>query len=126
MSLYASVALFRRDGKIAYRPPRKEASAEVTQARKSASRFWSGNISAPDRLTRIIVTRADGPVIRVSERVMHAGAREWVEFTLQPRQAAEQPHLAACMAELGIDPSRAAPPVPDELEINGAIYRRVI
>lgn len=123
MTLFASVALFRRDGRMTFKPPRKEASAIVTQARKSASRFWRASIQEPDKLNKVIVVTCAGSMATIAE---HGGARAWVEYTLPVAEAAQQPHLAACLAELGIDASKAPPPMPDTLEINGVIYRREI
>lgn len=123
MSRFASVALFKRDGNIVFRPARKEASPTKTQARKSASRFWNGNIVEPDKLTRLLVVEMCGQMVDVSER---GHARNWIEYSLTPAEAAKQAHLAACLGELGIDPAAAPPPMPDVLEINGVIYRREI
>lgn len=127
MTLFASVALFRRKDGIVFKAPRKEPSAEKTQARKSAARFWSGNIIEPDVLTKIILVSTFGQLIHVAERAANSGRdRPWVEFNLQHAEALKQPHLAACLAELGVDPGAASVPLPETLEINGVIYRREI
>lgn len=121
MPMFASVALFRRNGQMTYRPPVKRSHENVTQARKSAARLWNDAIRAPDKLHRIIVVARDGKGIHISEKV-----GGWTEATMHPAEAAKQPHLAACLKELGIDPNAAPPPMPDVLEINGVIYRREI
>jgi hypothetical protein len=123
MSRFVSVALFKRGGNTVFKPARKEASPEKTQARKSASRFWNGNIIEPDKLTKVIVVEIVGQIVHVSER---GHARSWVDYRMTVAEAAKQAHLAACLAELGIDPAAALPPMPDTLEINGVIYRREI
>ncbi|WP_454618347.1 hypothetical protein [Bradyrhizobium cenepequi] len=127
MTLFASVALFRRDGAIVFKAPRKEPSQDKTQARKSASRFWRGNIAEPDVLTKIIVVQQAGRLIQIAERAVSGGQdRPWVEYRLDHAEAIKAPHVAACLAELGVDPASAPPPMPDTLEINGVIYRREI
>lgn len=127
MTLFASVALFRRDGGIVFKSPRKEPSQDKTQARKSASRFWRGNIAGPDVLTKIILVQCTGQLIYVAERATNGGKdRPWVEYHIDHATAAKALHLAACLAELGIDPAAAPPPLPETLEINGVIYRREI
>lgn len=129
MSLFVSVALFRRNGQPTFRPPRKEASDTSTHARKTAARFWGGAIQEPDKLTKVFVVRADSIRVTVAERSFTASSNRWnpwVEYALTPAEAADQPHIAACLAELGIDPTKAPPPLPDVIEINGAIYRREI
>lgn len=128
MTPFASVALFRRNGKITFLHPRKEPSAPATQARKSASRYWNNRISGDDVLTRIIVAQAIGGTVHVAERTYTATgpSRNWIEYSVDAADAVKQPHLAACLAELGVDPDRAPPVMPDTLEINGIIYRREI
>ena len=127
MTPFASVALFRRDGSTVFKAPRKEPNADKTQARKSASRYWRGNIAEPDGLTRIILVQVTGQLIYVAERAAVGGLdRPWVEYHLDHAAAAKTPHIAACLAELGVDASAAPPPLPDTLEINGVIYRREI
>lgn len=124
MTGYASVAVFKRDGNTVFRAPRREASTEKTQARKSASRFWKGAISAPDKLVKIVVVTRERNHIVVSER--RQPGRGWIEFEADAAQISAQTHLSACLAELGIDAASAPAPLPDFLEINGAIYRREI
>lgn len=127
MTLFASVALFRRGDGIVFKAPRKEAGQDKTQARKSAARYWRGNIVEPDVLTKIILVHTIGPLTVIAERSVSAGRdNPWVEFQRYHADAAKQPHIAACLAELGIDPAAAPPPMPDTLEINGIIYRREI
>lgn len=127
MTIFASVALFKRDGAIRYRPPRKEPSDTETQARKSAARYWRGNIAEPDVLSKVVLVSAAGRLVTISERPINAArGRPWVTWTAHPLEAAKQPHIAACLAELGVDPAAAPPPMPDTLEINGVIYRREI
>jgi len=123
VTLFASVALFRRDGRMTFKAPRKEASNIVTQARKSASRFWRSSIQEPDKLAKVIVVACQDRTLQIAE---HSGGRRWVEYTLTVAEAALQPHLAACMVELGIDAAKAPPLLPDTLEINGIVYRREI
>lgn len=123
MTLYASAALFRRDGRMTFRSPRKEASAIVTQARKSASRFWRNSVRDPDKLAKVVVVSCQDNVAHVAE---HTGGRQWVEYAMTVSEAAQQPHLAACLVELGVDAAKAPPALPDTLEINGIVYRREI
>lgn len=127
MPLFASVALIKRKDGIVFKAPRKEPSDTATQARKSAARFWNGNVAAPDVLTKIIVVNAVGPTTIISERPAN-GRRDqpWVEYRRQHRDAAKQSHVAACLNELGIDVNAAPPAMPETLEINGVIYRREI
>lgn len=122
MTPFASVALFHRDNAVKFRPPRKEPCQDKTQARKSASRYWRGNIVEPDALTKIFLVQHDGGTVYVCERA--TSGQSWVEYRLDPDKAIKTPHIAACLAELGIDPADAPPPMPDVLEINGIIYRR--
>jgi len=126
--IYASAALFRRDGRQTFKPPRKEASPISTQARKSAARHWANVINEPDRLLKVFTVCQDGALIRVSERAftIQVPPRPWIEKQMTVQEAADQPHLAACLSELGIDPHKAPPPMPDTLEINGILYRREI
>jgi len=127
MTPFASVALFNRDGAVRFRPPRKEPCQDKTQARKSASRFWRGNIIEPDVLTKIILVQQAGRLIQIAERpTVNGQDRPWVEYRIDHAEAIKAPHVAACLAELGIDPASAPPPMPDTLEINGVIYRREI
>ncbi|MGJ5032290.1 hypothetical protein ACQR1I_36010 [Bradyrhizobium sp. HKCCYLS2038] len=127
MTPFASVALFRRDGATVFKAPRKEPSGHKTQARKSASRFWRGNIGGADVLTKIVLVQQSGSAIQIAERATVNGQdRPWVEYRLDHAEALKAPHLAACLAELGVDPSAAPPAMPDVLEINGVIYRREI
>lgn len=127
MTPFASVALFRRGGGIVFKAPRKEPSPEKTQARKSASRYWRGNIVEPDVLTKIILVQHDGRTVHIAERATNNGLdRPWVEHRLDADTALKTPHLAACLSELGVDPASVPPPMPDVLEINGVIYRREI
>lgn len=127
MTLFASVALFRRGDGIVFKPPRKEPSPNKTQARKSASRFWTGNITEPDRLNKIVLVQPIGQTIYVCERAINARRdRPWLEFRIDAAEAFKQPHLAACLHELGVDAAQAPPSLPETLEINGMIYRREI
>lgn len=125
MTPFASVALFKRDGKLTFKAPRKEPHDTVTQARKSASRYWNGNIAAPDKLMKIILVQVTGPVATIHERAVNSGHdHPWLREGLQLASAAIQPHLAACLNELGVDATKAPTPLPDILEVNGVIYRR--
>ena len=121
MTSFATVALFRRNGQMTFRPAVKQVQDNLTQARKSSARLWQGAIKAPDKLVRIIVVHGDAQRIGLSERTP---AGRWVETFIPATVAAEQPHLLACLKELGIDPGTVPPPLPDVIEINGVIYRR--
>lgn len=121
MTAFATTALFRRNGQMTFRQPAKIVLDNLTQARKSAARLWQGAIKAPDKLARIIVVHGDAQRIGLSERTP---AGRWVETFIPATVAAEQPHLAACLRELGIDIEKSPPPLPDVIEINGVIYRR--
>lgn len=127
MTPFASVALFRRDGSIKFKPPRKERPDDLTQARKAAMRFWRGNLGEGDTLVKLIVMREFSGRLQISERAHNAGLdKPWVDFQADISSAMKEPHLAACVGELGIDPAKAQPSLPDTLEINGIIYRREI
>lgn len=128
MTPFASTALFKRNGQSTFFPPRKEISAPATQARKSASRHWNNRIGENDRLSKIILVQRVGQLIVVAERAYSTSgpARNWVEYPIDAADAFKQPHLAACLNELGVDRDRAPAPMPDTLEINGVIYRREI
>lgn len=127
MSMFASVAVFKREGQLQFKPPRKEPHGDQAQARKSAARYWSGNIASPDKLQKIVLVRTDGSLASIAERPTNASRdRPWIEFTRQISEAANDPVVAACLAELGVDPSTKPPPIPEELTINGALYRRVL
>lgn len=124
MTPFASVSLIKRNGSTVFRPPRKERPNDATQARKSASRHWRRSIADGDTLVRIFVVREREGRMEIAEQT--PGAAGWTSHFTQPADAAKLPHIAACMAELGIDPNDAPPVVPDVLEINGFIYRREI
>lgn len=124
MTPYASIALYRRNGAIVFKPSRKEQPTSATQARKAAMRHWTSNTTTGDTLVKVIAVREFNGKLEVSERT--PAERAWKQFTLDIADASKEPHLAACMAELGIDPTSAAVPVPDVLIINGETYRRDI
>lgn len=125
--IYASVALFRRNGQTTYRAPRKEPFEQQAQARKAAAKYWRGNIQEPDRLERVVLVNVDRSMVHVAERARNASSgRPWTEHTMQIAQAFEHPHLAACLNEIGVDLESAPAVMPDVLEINGLIYRREI
>lgn len=124
MTIFASAAVFRRDGKLTFRARRKEASHELTQARKSAARHWTSEIAEPDKLATIYVVYAVGSFVYVSEKT--PGKRAWMIHQMTFEMVQDSPHIMACLDELGIDPTAAPPSIPDVLEINGIIYRREI
>ena len=126
MTLFVSVPLFVRDGRLTYSHPRKEASDTSTQAKKAAARFWRNAIQEPAWLSKVLVTSVQKGVLAVSERVFNPKGGHWVGHAIPLAEAAQQPHLAACMAELGVDLEALPPRMPDVLEINGVIYRREI
>lgn len=129
MTPFASVALFRRDGKMTYRMPRKEAPDNETQARKASARYWNGAIRQPDKLVKTVLVRVrpGAPsIVDLAERDMTRPRTPWVNYSLDMAEAIKQPHIGVCLAELGVDTSAAPPPLPDVLEINGAIYVRQI
>lgn len=123
MTPFASVALIRRNGKTVFKPPRKERPADVTQARKAAVRYWRGAMSNGDVLAKVIVLREFAGKLEISES---ATLGAWTGHAAEIATAAREPHLAACLGELGILATDAAPPVPDVLVINGFTYRRDI
>lgn len=127
MTPFASVALIRRLNGVVFKPPRKERPTEVTQARKAAARYWRAGLVTGDTLVKLIVLREYAGRLQISERGHNNGHdKPWVEYDMDVSAAVREPHLAACLAELGVDPARAAPPMPDVLEVNGIIYRREI
>lgn len=123
MTAFATTTLFRRNGQMTFRQPVKQVQENITQARKSAARLWNGAIKAPDRLSRIVVVHGDAQRIGISERTT---AGRWTETFIPASVAAEQPHLAACLKELGIDLGAVPPPLPEVIELNGVVYRRDI
>lgn len=122
MTPFASVALFRRNGGVAFKPPRKERPADVTQARKAAMRYWAGHHG--EALIRVFLVREFAGKLEISER----GPADalWKGYDREIRGAEAEPHIAACLGELGIDPNASPPPLPDMLNINGFVYRREI
>ncbi|MDX8492891.1 hypothetical protein RFN29_15035 [Mesorhizobium sp. VK22B] len=124
MTPFASVALIRRNGTIVFRPPRKERPDDVTQARKAAMRFWAGHLAGGDVLVKVILVREFGGKLEISER--GPNDTNWIGYDREIRGAEAEPHIAACLGELGIDASAAMPPLPDVLNINGFVYRREI
>lgn len=128
MTPFASVALFRRDGKMTFKAPRKEAPNTETQARKASARYWNGAIRSPDKLVKTILVRVrpGAAIVDIAERSTARPREPWVVFAVDLSEAMKQPHLAACLAELGVDTSAAPAPMPDVLEVNGIIYRREI
>jgi hypothetical protein len=124
MTPFASVALFKRSGEIVFKPPRKERPADLTQARKAAMRFWSGNLSSGDVLVKVILLREFAGRLEISEGT--GEGKPWICYAETPANAARVIHLSAAMAELGIDPNAEPATVPDVLVINGLTYRRDI
>jgi hypothetical protein len=121
---FASVALIRRNGSVVFKPPRKERPDDLTQARKAAVRYWRGNLAAGDALVKVIIVREFAGKLEISES---ARAGSWIGNVAEIATAAREPHIAACLGELGIDATAdAAPAVPDVLTINGFTYRRDI
>ncbi|RJT41986.1 hypothetical protein D3227_04720 [Mesorhizobium waimense] len=122
MTPFASVALFRRNGGVVFRPPRKERPNDATQARKAAMRFWSGIHG--EALIKVFLVREFAGKLELSER----GPADalWKGYDREIRGAEAEPHIAACLIELGVDPNVAPPPLPDVLNINGFVYRREI
>lgn len=125
MTPYTSVALIRRDGQIVFKRPRKERPDEATQARKAAARYWRRTIATGDKLVKLIVLREFDGVIEIGERAS-ADPGPWTEYTSSATDCMREPHLAACLAEIGISAEFTPPPVPDVLVINGQVYRRDI
>lgn len=124
MTPFASVALFKRNGNVVFRPPRREHQDNITQARKAASRYWAGRAKDGEALHRVMLVREIGGKLDVSDRL--ADGRDWRSYELEPSIASREPHLLAVMAELGINPGEAPPLMPDVLTINGYTYRRDI
>lgn len=123
MTPFVSVALIRRDGEIVFRRPRKERPEVATQARKAAARFWNRTLGSEDTLVKLIVLRERAGIIEIGERAS-AEPGPWTEYTASVQEAHREPHLAACLGEIGIDATFAPPEVPDVLVINGHTYRR--
>lgn len=121
MPLISSVALFQRNGQITFKRARKEASDEITHARKSASRFWRGNIAAPDRLLSVFTVHVSSGTAHIAERRMTG--RAWITYAARVSEVT-QPHILACINELGVDASKQPVGLPETLEINGIVYRR--
>ncbi|MBX5020403.1 hypothetical protein [Rhizobium lentis] len=124
-SNYASVALIRRNGAIVFKPPRKEAPTDGTQARKAAQRYWNGSLAKGDILEKVVLVREFNGQLEISERPRN-GRKEnpWVSFCRDIETTENEAHISACIAELGIKSySRLITP-PDVLIINGITYRR--
>lgn len=127
MTLYVSLAVFKRGGQLTFRPPRKEAPDTLTQARKAAARFWAATIVDPDKIQRVYVLSVNRSLIEVSECKPSGGRSNlWINYAKQPGELAQEGHFAAALSELGIDIERAPAPLPDVLEVNGVVYRREI
>lgn len=127
MTPYASVALIRRNGGIVFRPPRKERPDDITQARKAAFRHWRRSLATADVLVKVFVVREFDGKLEISERASADGRdKPWMQYGSEISTAAREPHLAACMSELGISAEDETPAVPDVLVINGHTYRRDI
>ena len=124
-SIYASVALIRRNGGIVFRPPRKEAPTDGTQARKAAQRHWNRTLASGDILEKVVLVREHNGRLEISERPRN-GRKEkpWVSFCRDIETTQDEGHIAACVKELGIKPRADMGAMPDTLEINGIIYRR--
>lgn len=127
--MFASVATFMEPGgDVVFRTPRKEAHHDQTGARRSASRFWNGRAaSKPDaELLSIFVVGISNGRVQVHE--MRSSARRtaypWIAYALDPRGDLP-PHIAAALEELGVNPLAEPAPLPDELVVNGVLYRRV-
>lgn len=124
-SLYASVALIRRNGATVFKPPRKERPTEATQARKAAFRHWNASLANGDVLEKVILIRESDGRLEVAERARNAGkANPWMKFFLTFQVAEKEPHILACTKELGINSHSSSPSIPDTLIINGITYRR--
>lgn len=127
MTPFASVALYRRGSEIVFKQPRKERPDEITQSRKAASRHWQQAATKTDKLVKVILVREIAGKLEISERMVNDKRdNPWIEFRADLADAAREPHLAACMRELGIDPNTVPPPLPDVIVINGVTYRRDI
>lgn len=127
MTPFASVALIRRNGNIVFKPPRKERPTDLTQARKAAARFWSGNLAEGDALVKVIVLREYSGRLEISERGHNSGHdKPWVAYEAEIATAIKEPHIAAALGEIGVDPEDQPAAIPDVLVINGFTYRRDI
>ena len=125
MTPFASVALFKRNGSVVFKPPRKETPPDTTQARKAAIRFWRGRATNGDKLVKVFVVRELGGRLEVSERD-DATRGNWRRFVMDFAAASREAHLEAAMSEVGMNADSAPPTVPDVLVINGFTYRRDI
>lgn len=127
MTPFVSVILFKRDGKTRFKLPRKEQSTNATHARKAAMRYWNGTLAEGERFLKLVVVREEEGQLQVAERARNAGSdKPWITFPQHITSAAQEPHLAACLEELGIDQDYTPPMTPDVLVINGSTYRREI
>lgn len=124
MTPFTSLAIVRRDGEITFRRPRKERPDTATHARKSAARYWNRTHPKGYDLIKLVVLRERAGVIEIAER--RTGEIAWTEYTASVQEAIREPHLAACLGEIGIGADFAPPGVPDVLVINGQKYRRDI
>lgn len=121
---YASVALVRRDCALAFLPPRKEQPPELTQARKAACRHWAGRCRGD--LVKIILIREYDGKLEVSERGNKPPKENpWKSYTRDLFAQDTEPHLKACLAELGINAYNSIPQLPDTITLNGIVYKRV-
>jgi len=127
MTLFASVALIDRKGETVFKRPRKERPADLSQARKSAIRFWRGNLAETDRLLSVLLIREVDGTLEISERATNGGIdKPWNRYTLPIIAGVNTAHIAACMTELSITAMQSQATVPDVLVINGFTYRRDI
>lgn len=124
MTPFVSAAIVRKSGDVTFRRPRKERPDDATQARKAAARFWNRTHPTGYDLIKLVVLRERSGIIEIAER--RTGEIAWTEYTASVAEAYREPHLAACLGEIGIDAQFAPPEVPDVLIINGQVYRRDI
>jgi hypothetical protein len=124
-SIYASVAIIRRNSAIVFRPPRKERPTDITQARKAAQRHWNATLKEGDVLEKVVLVREFDGRLEVSERARNAGKENpWVKFFLSAEVTDNAAHIVACIKELGLNSYSIFPAIPDTLIINGITYRR--
>ncbi|MGZ2448311.1 hypothetical protein ACVIRO_001065 [Rhizobium ruizarguesonis] len=105
--------------------PGKKAPTEGTQARKAAQRHWNGSLATGDILEKVVLVREFNGRLEIAERPRN-GRKEnpWVSFCRDIDATENEPHIQACIKELGIKSYSDLITPPDILVINGITYRR--
>ena len=118
MITFVSTAICDNKDGSTYFQPKREVVADLTQARKAASRFWAGRVRhSKNELEKIVLFELAGLQARFHEKSIDGN---WVAYTPPDELLSYQQSLIDLAGGL---PNRN-PPMPQVLEINGVIYER--